>query len=125
MSDREIWTAFDEAQAHSCVESLGSGLDGALASEGSNVSPGEQQLIALARILCRYYSSKDTFSVLIVDKASSQLDDLTMRSVQHVLDKCFKGVTLIIVAHRLETILNCNNIVVLGDGQVEEGPAPP
>lgn len=124
MRDAEIWTALEEVQAHHCVEMLG-GLDGLLASQGNNVSPGERQLLALARILCRYRSAKKELSVLIVDEGSSQLDDETMRGIQRVLDDCFPGVTLIIIAHRLETMLSCDNIVVISDGSVVEGPASP
>lgn len=125
LSDAEIWAALEDVQAYQCVESLGGGLDGMLANGGGNISPGECQLIALARILCRHRSSRDRFSVLVVDEGSSQLDDQTMRAIQHVLDDCFDGVTMIVVAHRLETIMSCDNIVVVEQGRVAEGPASP
>jgi ABC-type multidrug transport system fused ATPase/permease subunit len=123
-SDAEVWTALRHAQATRCVETLGGGLDGSIDDNGSNISPGERQLVALARVLCRHRSS-NKFSVLILDEASSQLDKGTDEKVQRAIDEWLTGVTIIIVAHRIDTVLGCDHVCVVDKGLIAEGPAPP
>lgn len=122
-SDAEIWNAVRHSQAASCVEALG-GLDGEIEDCGSNISPGERQLVALARVLCRHRSS-DSFSLLILDESSSQIDKECDKKLQRAIDEWLKGVTMIVIAHRLETVLRCDQVCVIEDGTVLEGPGSP
>lgn len=122
-SDAEIWTALRRAEATNCVETLG-GLDGAIDDCGSNISPGERQLLALARVLCRY-TTADSFSLLILDEASSQIDEESEKKLQFAIDEHLAGVTIIVIAHRLKTVMRCDEICVVDRGVLSEGPASP
>jgi ABC-type multidrug transport system fused ATPase/permease subunit len=89
------------------------GLRSVVTEGGSNYSAGERQLMCLARALLR------DARVLVLDEATSQTDSETDQRVQRVL-RALKGRTVIVVAHRLETIADCDAILALEDGQVAE-----
>ena len=96
------------------------GLDTEIAEGGSNLSSGQRQLICLARALIR--KSK----ILVLDEATSSVDARTDQKVQDTIRTEFvdKGVTVITVAHRLDTVLGYDKIVVLGDGCLLEYGSP-
>jgi ABC-type multidrug transport system fused ATPase/permease subunit len=83
---------------------------------GSNFSLGERQLVCLARSILR--KSK----ILILDEATASIDIQTDRLVQDTIQNEFsnKKCTVIVVAHRLETLTNCNRIVLFKDGRIQE-----
>lgn len=122
-NDAKIWAALRRAEAANCVEALG-GLDGAIDDCGTNISPGERQLLALARVLCRHASS-DSFSLLILDEASSQIDEEIDKKLQLAIDKWLCDVTIMVIAHRLKTVMRCDEVCVVDRGTVSEGPASP
>merc|ERR1712176_469390 len=99
---------------------MGLGLDTQVSEGGDNLSLGQRQLICLARALLR--GSK----ILVLDEATSSVDSKTDQEVQEVIRKEFvdKGVTVITVAHRLETIMGYDKVAVLGNGEVLEYGAP-
>ena len=99
------------------IEQLPSGYNALLGEQGVNLSGGQRQRIAIARALYR------NPEILILDEATSNLDQLSESKVQETLD-WFKlqGKTIILIAHRLNTIKNCDEILVLKDGKlVEQG----
>jgi len=93
-------------------------LDAIVADEGSNFSAGERQLVALCRALAK--NSK----VIILDEATSSVDVETDSSVQQAIQKEFKDQSLLCVAHRLQTILYYDRILVMDQGAVAEFDAP-
>jgi len=116
-SDASIWSALDACQLRGLVHSLG-GLDGELAELGSNLSVGECQLICVARALLR--PSK----VLLVDEATANVDARTDALIQRVLRDKFADRTVIVIAHRLQTILDMDKIIVMSAGRVAEVGSP-
>ena len=92
-------------------ESLPNGLDTKLASGGGGLSAGEAQLLAFARVFL-----KDP-GVVVLDEASSRLDPATEQRLEHAVDKLLRGRTVIIIAHRLETVQRADEIMILEDGR--------
>ena len=81
---------------------------------GMNLSGGQRQRLAIARALL--HGNPD---ILIMDEATSSLDTLSERAIRGLIDS-LEGITVIVIAHRLRTIQNCDQIFVLRDGQVAE-----
>jgi len=99
------------------IEQLPSGYNSLLGEQGVNLSGGQRQRIAIARALYR------NPEILILDEATSNLDQLSELKVQATLEWFkSKGKTVILIAHRLNTIKNCDEILVLKEGKlVEQG----
>ncbi|RHY68303.1 hypothetical protein DYB30_013221, partial [Aphanomyces astaci] len=114
-SDDELWTALKSVHLDAFVGSL----EFAVSEKGSNVSVGQRQLLCIARALLR--KSK----VVVLDEATANIDLETDRLIQHMIQDGFHGVTRLIIAHRLETILDSDRILVLDAGHVVEFDAPP
>lgn len=109
-----LWDAVKEAQLESFVKSLPQGLDTVIGDRGVKLSGGQRQRIGIARAL---YSKP---VVLILDEATSALDNETEREVMEAIDGLRGTRTLIIIAHRLTTIKNCDVIYEVKDGGIEE-----
>lgn len=121
VTSEDAWHALEKASPDLAREFRdGSGLDTMITEGGKNMSVGQRQLICLARALLR--KSK----ILVLDEATSAVDSKTDAQVQSTIRKQFveKGVTVITVAHRLETVLGYDRIVVLGAGKVLEFGSP-
>src|SRR5215468_6163543 len=113
-TDAEIEDAARAAQIHDLIASLPDGYDTMVGSRGHRFSGGEKQRIAIARTLLR------DPRVLVLDEATSALDTETERAVQHAFDTLARGRTTITIAHRLSTVRNAGQIVVLDHGRVVE-----
>ncbi len=113
-TDAEIEAAARAAQIHDLIASLPEGYDTMVGSRGHRFSGGERQRIAIARTLLR------DPRVLVLDEATSALDTETERAVQQAFDDLARGRTTITIAHRLSTVRNADQIVVLDHGQVVE-----
>jgi len=96
------------------IASLPDGYDTMVGSRGHRFSGGEKQRIAIARTLLR------DPRVLVLDEATSALDTETERAVQHAFDNLAAGRTTITIAHRLSTVRNADQIVVLDRGRIVE-----
>jgi ATP-binding cassette subfamily B protein len=113
-TDAEIEEAARAAQIHDLIAGLPDGYDTVVGSRGHRFSGGEKQRIAIARTLLR------DPRVLVLDEATSALDTETERAVQRAFDALARGRTTITIAHRLSTVRNADQIVVLAHGHVVE-----
>src|SRR5213075_2443330 len=113
-SDGEIEDAARAAQIHDLIASLPDGYDTQVGERGYRFSGGEKQRIAIARTILR------NPPVLVLDEATSALDTETERAVQLALDRLSEGRTTIAIAHRLSTVRDADQIVVLDGGRVAE-----
>ena len=113
-TDAEIEAAARAAQIHDLIAGLADGYDTMVGSRGHRFSGGEKQRIAIARTLLR------DPRVLVLDEATSALDTDTERAVQKAFDALAKGRTTITIAHRLSTVRNADQIVVLDHGHLIE-----
>ena len=114
VSDESIYEALLQVSMYGVVKSLPEALDTIVAENGSNFSVGQKQLLCLARAILR--KSK----VLILDEASANVDSSTDELLQTAVANSFADATIIAVAHRLDTLIDYDKIVVLDHGQIVE-----
>ncbi len=113
-TDAELVAAARAARIHDLVESLSDGYDTVVGERGYRFSGGEKQRIAIARTILR------NPPVLVLDEATSALDSQTERAVQEALDRLAEGRTTIAIAHRVSTVRDADEIVVLDHGAIAE-----
>jgi ATP-binding cassette subfamily B protein len=113
-TEAEIWDALRAAQIAPLVESLPDGLDTLVGDRGYRLSGGEKQRIAIARLLLK---SPD---VVVLDEATAHLDSESEAAVQLALATALAGRTSIVIAHRLSTVRNADQILVIDEGRVVE-----
>jgi ATP-binding cassette, subfamily B, bacterial len=113
-SDEEIEEAARAAQIHELISTLPDGYDTVVGERGYRFSGGEKQRIAIARTVLR------NPPILVLDEATSALDTQTERAVQDALERLSEGRTTIAIAHRLSTVRDADQIVVLDRGRVVE-----
>lgn len=116
-SEDEIYEAAKKANIHDYILTLPEGYDTQIGERGIKLSGGQKQRISIARVFLK------NPSILILDEATSALDNATEILIQKALDDLTKGRTTLVVAHRLSTIKNADEIYVIEDGQIiEHGP---
>ncbi|XP_078372054.1 ATP-binding cassette subfamily C member 4-like [Oculina patagonica] len=112
--DADLWRALDDVQLKALVESLEGQLDHELLEHGANVSVGERQLICLARVLLQQNK------IIILDEPTAHVDPDTEQTIWKIVREKLKDSTVITIAHRLNTIRDCDRILVLKNGEVDE-----
>jgi ATP-binding cassette subfamily B protein len=110
----EVIKAAKMARAHNFIMQLPKGYDTILEDNGSNLSQGERQLLAIARAFL------SNSRIVILDEATSSIDTKTEIEIQNAMDELMKERTSFIIAHRLSTIKNADNILVIKQGRIVE-----
>ena len=113
-TDEEVITAAKAASAHSFIKHLPNQYETEIASEGSNLSQGQKQLLAIARAILA------DADILILDEATSNIDTRTELQIQAGLNNLMRGRTSFVIAHRLKTIEKADQILVIKDGRILE-----
>ena len=117
-TDEQLWSALAAARMADTVGALPEGLDTLVGARGHRFSGGEQQRLAIARTILR------NPPVLVLDEATSALDNTTEAQVQAALERLAAGRTTLTIAHRLSTVENADQVVVLDAGRIVERGAP-
>ncbi|KAM9334356.1 ATP-binding cassette sub-family C member 4-like [Symphorus nematophorus] len=117
-SDEELWNALQEVQLKSVVEELPGKLETVLAESGSNFSVGQRQLVCLARAVLRKNR------ILIIDEATANVDPRTDELIQKTIRDKFRDCTVLTIAHRLNTIIDSDRILVLDAGKIHAYDEP-
>ncbi|HEV2544405.1 MAG TPA: ABC transporter ATP-binding protein/permease [Methylobacterium sp.] len=113
-SEAEVREAARLAQIDRFIESLPEGYDTPVGERGLKLSGGEKQRVAIARTILKGPP------ILVLDEATSALDSFTEREIQAALDRVSQGRTTLVIAHRLSTVINADEILVLDQGRVVE-----
>ena len=113
-TDEEIVAAAKKAYAHSFILRMPNGYDTEIEENGGNLSAGQKQLLCIARVMLNLPP------ILILDEATSSIDTLTEIRIQKAFDEMMKGRTSFVVAHRLSTIRDADEILVMRDGHIIE-----
>jgi ATP-binding cassette subfamily B protein len=110
--DLAIWAALEAAQVATLVRSLPEGLDTVVGDRGYRLSGGERQRLAIARLLLK------APAVVVLDEATAHLDSESEVAVQRALDAALEGRTSLVIAHRLSTVRQADQILVVDDGRI-------
>jgi ATP-binding cassette subfamily B protein len=113
-TDEEVFEAARKANAHDFIIQSQDGYNSLVGERGVKLSGGQRQRIAIARVIL-----KDA-PILILDEATSSLDSITEKAIQDTLDLAMNGKTVIVVAHRLSTIVHLDRILVFDKGRIIE-----
>jgi ATP-binding cassette subfamily B protein len=113
-TDEECINAAKLANAHSFIKHLPDGYNTMIKGDGSNLSQGQRQLLAISRAMV------SDCPVLILDEATSSIDTRTEKLIEEGMDKLMEGRTVFVIAHRLSTVRNSHAIMVLEQGEIIE-----
>jgi ATP-binding cassette subfamily B protein len=111
-TDEEIWAALTSAQIAPLVRGMPDGLDTVVGDRGYRLSGGERQRLAIARLLLK------APRIVVLDEATAHLDSESEYAVQRALDTALEGRTSLVIAHRLSTVRNADQILVVEDGRI-------
>ncbi|WP_049007485.1 SmdB family multidrug efflux ABC transporter permease/ATP-binding protein [Enterobacter cloacae] len=110
----QVWDVLEKVQLAELARGLSDGINTKLGEQGNNLSVGQKQLLALARVLI------ETPQILILDEATASIDSGTEQAIQQALAAVRDHTTLVVIAHRLSTIVEADTILVLHRGQAVE-----
>jgi ABC-type multidrug transport system fused ATPase/permease subunit len=117
-SDEEIWKALDAVHLGEKIRAMPNKLDTAVAENGKSVSQGQRQLLCIARAIL------SKAKVLVLDEATASLDAQTDLLIQETIKKNFSELTMLTIAHRLNTIIECDRVMVMDAGKILEFDEP-
>lgn len=117
-TDEEVWETLEKVQMSEVIADLPNGLNEQVSEGGENFSQGQRQLICIARSLIRKPK------ILIMDEATASIDNETDRLIQEMIRENFQDTTVLTIAHRLNTIMDSDRILVLDDGRIAEYDSP-
>jgi ATP-binding cassette subfamily C (CFTR/MRP) protein 1 len=117
-SDVEIWQALDRCQLKEAVTSKPEKLDASVVDNGENWSVGQRQLLCLGRVMLKH--SK----ILFMDEATASVDSQTDAVIQRIIREDFAECTIISIAHRIPTVMDCDRVLVIDAGLAKEFDRP-
>ena len=113
-SDEQLWRALEMVNLKDMVQGFQLKLGHVVEEKGSNLSQGTKQLLCMARVLLKQPG------IIFMDEATSSVDTQTDAIVQQAIKSAFDGCTIVTIAHRLNTVIDYDRILVLRDGEVVE-----
>ena len=116
--DHQLWQALKAVRLEQVVDELEAGLESKVVDNGSNFSVGQKQLICLARAILKKNR------VLVLDEATANTDPATDQVIQATIRKEFADCTILTIAHRLNTIMDSDRILVMDEGEAREFDRP-
>ncbi|GMH19625.1 hypothetical protein Nepgr_021466 [Nepenthes gracilis] len=117
-NDQEIWEVLDKCQLRETIQEKEKGLDSLVMEDGSNWSMGQRQLFCLGRALLR------RSRILVLDEATASIDNATDTILQKTIRTEFADCTVITVAHRIPTVMDCTMVLAISDGKLVEYDQP-
>lgn len=117
-TDKAIWEVLEEVELKDAVVTTGTGLESRVLDRGSNYSVGQKQLVCLARAILR------NNKILMLDEATANVDPQTDALIQHTIRKKFAKCTVLTIAHRLNTIMDSDKVLVMDKGRMAEFDHP-
>lgn len=108
----EVITACKQADIYDRIMEFDKGFDTIVGEGGVILSGGEKQRLSIARSLLKQSN------ILLLDEATSSVDNITQKNIQTAIEKINRNTTILIIAHRLSTVINCDRIIVIDDGKI-------
>lgn len=123
-NDEDIMNCLEHAELKDFVDEQPARLDMIIAEGGDNLSAGQRQLVCIARAILRRPPSNEMGHILLMDEATAAIDIVTDRQITSMVRREFENSTVLTIAHRLDTVIDYDKILVLRDGSVEEFDTP-
>ncbi|CAN8253900.1 unnamed protein product [Cochlearia groenlandica] len=117
-SDEEIWKSLERCQLKEVVSSKPEKLDSLVADNGENWSVGQRQLLCLGRVMLK------RSRILFLDEATASVDSQTDAMIQKIIREDFAACTIISIAHRIPTVMDCDRVLVIDAGRAKEYDSP-